>query len=206
LAESKLPALEFVQVADAMLKAGAAVDGVDYGRTTALMLCCWGDGAVSCCALIECMLRHGADAMLESAQGWSCFHILHHKRQLQQRRRQRIQQPRQQAVTFAQSTTDKSPTACFEAMEGLLWQHLKTKEAEGGVAYLRELDLDKPRDLSNREHLDNCGAHNRIPLEQREKVLGGRHDIKGIKAYIRSFKQEHGRLPKVCHNGPYHYT
>jgi hypothetical protein len=67
-----------------------------------------------------------------------------------------------------------------------------------GSTCLRELDLDKPRDLTNREHLDNCGAHNRIPLTKRVEVLNGRHDVQGIKSYIRAFQQDHGRVPKVC--------
>ena len=184
---------DVLAVAGALLAAGGQPDCLDFGQTTPLMQLAWGQETEAGRALLGRLLEAGADARLESAQGWSVLHVLHFQRGRKAEREEKQKQKVKDNEEGEEKEEERAP-CCYASMETQV--RLSLEASAAGAAYLLAFDPCKPRDLSNRAYLDNCGAHNRIPLAQRSAVLQGDHSLQGVGHYVQRFRAEHGRPPR----------
>ncbi|KAK3284111.1 hypothetical protein CYMTET_8221 [Cymbomonas tetramitiformis] len=85
-----------------------------------------------------------------------------------------------------------TPSASDELLE-MLTSHTEEHSPER----LHGLEWDKRRVVKNTNYLLRRGPHNRIPLEQRQGVLGGNCTLQGFADYLMQFSSKYGRQPRV---------
>eukprot|EP00339_Tiarina_fusa_P009054 CAMPEP_0117016272 /NCGR_PEP_ID=MMETSP0472-20121206/12850_1 /TAXON_ID=693140 ORGANISM="Tiarina fusus, Strain LIS" /NCGR_SAMPLE_ID=MMETSP0472 /ASSEMBLY_ACC=CAM_ASM_000603 /LENGTH=818 /DNA_ID=CAMNT_0004720271 /DNA_START=28 /DNA_END=2487 /DNA_ORIENTATION=+ len=88
-----------------------------------------------------------------------------------------------------QSSTAPIAKQIFEILE----KHANENQPE----YMKTFDKNKARNIKDRTFVEKAGPHNRIPIEERNKVLQGDFTVKGIAQYIKNHLQNNPEMKIV---------